>query len=46
MSEIKIALVGGGGIGKSCITIRHVEGKFQDTFYDPTIEDSYVKEGK
>ncbi|EFC45438.1 ras family small GTPase [Naegleria gruberi] len=45
MSEIKIALVGGGCVGKSSITIRHIENIFNnENFYDPTIEDSYLKE--
>ena len=39
----KIVVLGGGGVGKSCLTIRIVRNDFTDT-YDPTIEDSYTKE--
>ena len=42
--EYKIVVMGGGGVGKSCLTFQLVWGKFIDT-YDPTIEDSYRKEG-
>ncbi|EFC40526.1 ras family small GTPase [Naegleria gruberi] len=45
MPELSIAIVGGGATGKSSITIRHIENKFNtEQFYDPTIEDSYMKE--
>eukprot|EP00090_Calanus_glacialis_P019186 TRINITY_DN29529_c0_g1_i1.p1 TRINITY_DN29529_c0_g1~~TRINITY_DN29529_c0_g1_i1.p1 ORF type:complete len:205 (+),score=69.04 TRINITY_DN29529_c0_g1_i1:56-670(+) len=40
---IKVALMGGGGVGKSNITLMFISGKFQDN-YDPTIEDSYSKD--
>ena len=36
-------MVGGGGVGKSSITVQFVQDFFVDT-YDPTIEDSYVKQ--
>ena len=45
MTGINIAVVGGGGVGKSTLTIRHIEGKFlNEGVYDATIEDSYLKE--
>jgi len=37
---IKIVILGTGGVGKSCLTIRYIQDVFFDT-YDPTIEDSY-----
>jgi small GTP-binding protein len=39
----QIVVLGGGGVGKSCLTIRIVRNDFTD-HYDPTIEDSYTKE--
>eukprot|EP01101_Sappina_pedata_P008037 TRINITY_DN4374_c0_g1_i1.p1 TRINITY_DN4374_c0_g1~~TRINITY_DN4374_c0_g1_i1.p1 ORF type:complete len:190 (+),score=62.21 TRINITY_DN4374_c0_g1_i1:150-719(+) len=43
MSEYKIVVVGGGGVGKSAITVRLIKGDFIEK-YDPTIEDSYRKQ--
>jgi len=40
--DYKVAIVGGGGVGKSAITIQFVQNIFV-TEYDPTIEDSYKK---
>ena len=40
----KLIVAGGGGVGKSCLTFQLVWGKFLEK-YDPTIEDSYTKEG-
>ncbi|KAJ6241534.1 ras-like protein [Anaeramoeba flamelloides] len=38
----KIVIIGGGSVGKSCLTVRFLQGRFiQD--YDPTIEESYKK---
>ena len=38
-----MSIVGGGGVGKSCMIIRYVQGVFNERF-DPTIEDSYQKQ--
>ncbi|KAG1444130.1 hypothetical protein G6F55_012434 [Rhizopus delemar] len=36
-------MVGGGGVGKSALTIQFIQSHFVDE-YDPTIEDSYRKQ--
>ena len=38
----QIVIMGGGGVGKSCLTFRLVHDQFLEK-YDPTIEDSYRK---
>jgi len=38
-----MSIVGAGGVGKSCMTSRYVQGIFSEVC-DPTIEDSYRKE--
>jgi len=43
MSEYKIVLFGGGGAGKSALTIQFVLNHFIIE-YDPTIEDSYRRQ--
>jgi len=43
MTEYKLVVLGGGGVGKSALTIRLVTDNFLDE-YDPTIEDSYRKQ--
>jgi len=40
--DFKIVVVGAGGVGKSALTVRFIQGNFLDK-YDPTIEDSYKK---
>jgi len=42
-NEYKLVIVGGGGVGKSALTIQLIQGHFVDE-YDPTIEDSYRKQ--
>lgn len=39
----QIVILGGGGVGKSCLTFRLVHNQFLER-YDPTIEDSYRKD--
>ena len=39
----QICLLGGGGVGKSALTVRLVHDSFKE-HYDPTIEDSYCKD--
>eukprot|EP01098_Paradermamoeba_levis_P007392 TRINITY_DN304_c0_g1_i1.p1 TRINITY_DN304_c0_g1~~TRINITY_DN304_c0_g1_i1.p1 ORF type:complete len:200 (-),score=54.33 TRINITY_DN304_c0_g1_i1:499-1098(-) len=43
MSEIKLVLVGIGGVGKSALTISYVSNVWVPE-YDPTIEDSHRKQ--
>ncbi len=40
--EYKLVVVGRGGVGKSCLTMRFVSNQFLEN-YDPTMEDSYRK---
>ena len=40
INEIKVVVIGEGGVGKSAITIRFVQDIFLEE-YDPTIEDTY-----
>lgn len=43
MSDYKLVVVGGGGVGKSALTIQLIQNHFTEE-YDPTIEDSYRKQ--
>ena len=43
IQEYKVVVLGGGGVGKSALTIRLVSDDFLEE-YDPTIEDSYRKQ--
>ncbi|KAG8771710.1 Ras GTPase [Serendipita sp. 411] len=43
LREYKLVVVGGGGVGKSALTIQFIQSHFVDE-YDPTIEDSYRKQ--
>ena len=42
-TQIKLVMLGGGGVGKSCLTIQFTANHFMEE-YDPTIEDSYRKQ--
>ena len=42
-NEYKLVIVGGGGVGKSALTIQLIQNHFVEE-YDPTIEDSYRKQ--
>lgn len=41
--DYKLVVVGGGGVGKSALTIQFIQNRFIEQ-YDPTIEDSYRKQ--
>ena len=43
LKEYKLVVVGGGGVGKSALTIQLIQSHFVSE-YDPTIEDSYHKQ--
>lgn len=43
LREYKLVVVGGGGVGKSALTIQLIQSHFVDE-YDPTIEDFYRKQ--
>ena len=40
--QLKIGIFGGGGVGKTCITIRYLKNEFTEG-YIPTIEDEFSK---
>lgn len=41
LREYKLVVVGGGGVGKSCLTIQLIQSHFVDE-YDPTIEGTHT----
>jgi len=41
-NEYRFVVIGAGGVGKSALTVRFIQGNFLEK-YDPTIEDSYLK---
>jgi GTPase KRas protein len=41
--ELRVVILGSGGVGKSAIVVQFIQNHFID-FYDPTIEDSYRKQ--
>jgi GTPase KRas protein len=41
--EYRLVIVGGGGVGKSAITLQFISNQFMQE-YDPTIEDSYRRQ--
>jgi len=43
LRQYNLVVVGGGGVGKSALTIRFIQGHFV-VDYDPTIEDAYKKQ--
>jgi len=43
LTEYKLVIMGGGGVGKTALTIQLVSNHFVDE-YDPTIEDSYRRQ--
>lgn len=45
MFEIKLVILGSGGVGKSALVVQFMQNHFID-FYDPTIEDAYRKQVK
>ena len=42
MKSVKVGMFGGGGVGKTSITLQFVKGEFTEG-YIPTIEDEFIK---
>ncbi|KNC71553.1 hypothetical protein SARC_15907, partial [Sphaeroforma arctica JP610] len=43
LQEMKLLIVGSGGVGKSALTVQFTQSTFVEE-YDPTIEDTYRKQ--
>ncbi|KAJ5070247.1 ras gtpase-related [Anaeramoeba ignava] len=43
MASLKLVVVGGGGVGKSALTVQFIHSQFLED-YEPTIEDFYQKQ--
>jgi len=43
MTELSLVILGGGGVGKSALTIQFTQSMFVEE-YDPTVEDNYRKQ--
>lgn len=41
-NSIKIGIFGGGGVDKTCLSLRYLKGEYTDS-YIPTIEDEFSK---
>nr|ABD65422.1 Rap1-like [Suberites domuncula] len=39
--KLTLCVVGSGGVGKSSLTVRYLQGQFPE-YYDPTVEESYI----
>jgi len=44
VDTLRVVMVGAGGSGKSALTTRFTTGEWTSGKYDPTIEDSYIKD--
>ncbi|KAJ7062759.1 24 kDa ras-like protein [Mycena amicta] len=44
LREYKLVVVGGGGVGKSALTIRFIQNRYDEDDYQPTIEDFFRKQ--
>eukprot|EP00732_Lithocolla_globosa_P006680 Lithocolla_globosa_v1_NODE_7915_length_887_cov_40.563702.p1 type:complete len:216 gc:universal NODE_7915_length_887_cov_40.563702:678-31(-) len=42
IEEFTVVVIGGGGVGKSCLTVRFLKNDFTSE-YDPTVEENYRK---
>ncbi|KAF7300940.1 hypothetical protein MIND_00656900 [Mycena indigotica] len=44
LREYKLVVVGGGGVGKSALTVRFIQNRYDEEDYQPTIEDFFRKQ--